>query len=165
MPSEARDELFDYFAQESVSGNLAHQLEQEEEPVVRPKEAPQAAPKRIPIWKRAVMFAGALVVTAGLLSVAMNYSALFAARQELAAAQERLAAQQQNTKVLSESAADNVTLSELYSYAVGNLGMREALGGEITQMGPLEAGYTVQTLQDTERKPTQVNIHLFGGNK
>ena len=87
-----------------------------------------------------------------------------ALRNYLYQMQEQLQEQIQNTAVLENGTAEDMTLSELYEYATGTLGMREATGSEITQMGSLDNGYTVQQMQEEAvRKPTKVRFHLFGG--
>ncbi len=183
MSQENREEVFDYFQQEErihkpisarayISGNLAHQLEEEEEEAwekEQPRKAEPAKGKKIrvrnvPLWQRALILGGVLVIAAGLLRVAMSYSELYTARQELYSMQTRLAEAEQNTAVLENEGDGDMTLSELYAYAVGHLGMQEATGEDITEMGPLETDYTVQESQETQRKETQVNFHLFGGN-
>ena len=168
MPAEAQDELFDYFAPEaSYDGNLAHQpLREEPSPAKAPapKKTPQVTKKSLPLWKRATVLVAVLMVAGGLLMIAAGYSQLFTAKQKLAQMQEQLQEQIQNTAVLENGTAEDMTLSELYEYATGTLGMREATGSEITQMGSLDNGYTVQQMQEEAvRKPTQVRFHLFGG--
>lgn len=165
MPAEARDELYDYFTSGvSYTGNLAHQLEEEEIRVVQPKPEKKAAPvpKRVPLWKRVLLSCAALIVAGGLLHIAMTYSQLYTAKQELAFQEALLVAQQQNTAVMEEGVLENMTMAELYAYATGHLGMREAHNDEITQLGSLDTGYTVQAVQDAERQPTQIKFHLFG---
>ena len=183
MAQEARDELFDYFREEEkehrpisarayISGNLAQELEEEtweeEKPQGTPKKKPVKQQKiktrQVPLWKRVLILGGVLVIAGGLLRVAMSYSELYTARQELYSMQARLAEEEQNTAVLENEGTADMGLSDLYSYAVGHLGMQEASGDDITEMGPLETDYTVQETQDTQRKATQVNFHLFGGN-
>lgn len=180
MPAEAKEELFDYFAQEEpkqkqlsarayISGNLAHQLEEEEilEPerkqAVHPKKA-AVRPKEVPFWKRVAILAGVLVLAAGVLQIAMTYSELYTAKQEKAMMQAKLQETQQETAMMADQTSQEMTLSELYAYATGHLGMREASGGEITEVEALDTGYTEQAAQDAQRRPAQVNFHLFGGN-
>ena len=93
MSQENREEVFDYFQQEErihkpisarayISGNLAHQLEEEEEEAwekEQPRKAEPAKGKKIrvrnvPLWQRALILGGVLVIAAGLLRVAMSYS-------------------------------------------------------------------------------------------
>lgn len=182
MAQEARDELFDYFQEEEkehrpisarayISGNLAQELEEEvweeerpqETPIKKPAKQQKVKTRQVPLWKRILILGGALVIAGGLLRVAMSYSELYTARQELYSMQARLAEEEQNTAVLENEGTADMGLSDLYSYAVGHLGMQEASGDNITEMGPLETDYTVQATQDTQRKATQVNFHLFGG--
>ena len=183
MPAEAKEELFDYFAQEEpkrkqlsarayISGNLAHQLEEEEEEEIleperkqpiRPKKT-AARQKEVPFWKRVAILAGVLILTAGLLQIAMTYSELYTAKQEKALMQARLQETQQETAMMADQTSQEMTLSELYAYATGHLGMREASGEEITEVEALDTGYTEQAAQDAQRRPAQVNFHLFGGN-
>lgn len=178
MPAEA-EELFDYFAQDEpkpepfsarayISGNLAHQLEEEEEeqviqPAARPGKAEQTH-KEVPLWKRAVILAFVLVLAAGLLQVAMTYSELYTAKQERASMQAKLEETKQTTAVIADQTSQDLTLSDLYAYATGHLGMKEASGGEITEVDALDTGYTEQAVQEAQRRPAQVNFHLFGGN-
>ena len=168
MSAEAQEELFDYFAPEaSYDGNLANQpLREEPSPAKAPapKKTPQVTKKSLPLWKRATVLVAVLMVAGGLLMIAAGYSQLFTTKQKLAQMQEQLQEQIQNTAVLENGTAEDMTLSELYEYATGTLGMREATGSEITQMGSLDNGYTVQQMQEEAvRKPTQVRFHLFGG--
>ena len=183
MAQEARDELFDYFQEEEkehrpisarayISGNLAQELEEEPWEEEKFEEAPKKKPvkkqkvktRQVPLWKRVLILGGVLVIAGGLLRVAMSYSELYTARQELYNMQARLTEEEQNTAVLENEGTADMGLSDLYSYAVGHLGMKEASGNDITEMGPLETDYTVQETQETQRKATQVNFHLFGGN-
>ena len=69
--------------------------------------------------------------------------------------QARLAEEEQNTAVLENEGTADMGLSDLYSYAVGHLGMQEASGDDITEMGPLGVGlYRTGNAGHTEESNT-----------
>ena len=94
----------------------------------------------------------------------MTYSELYTAKQERASMQAKLEETKQTTAVIADQTSQDLTLSDLYAYATGHLGMKEASGGEITEVDALDTGYTEQAVQEAQRRPAQVNFHLFGGN-
>ena len=167
-----------------VSGNLAEKrsyyasaLPEEEpveiqEPVV--PEAPQkprkrAVPRlqmlpRVAFPRRMQILAILCVLAIGvsLLTVATASNRLYTAEQKLEDAQTALEKEKNNTAILRDSIRDSITWADLYEYATGDLGMREATGGEVIMLDPLTETYSLQTGDQIERTPTEVRIHMFG---
>ncbi|MBQ7064003.1 MAG: hypothetical protein IJM90_03835 [Firmicutes bacterium] len=173
----------DLFEEEQTytSGNLAYQLapafpdteiwepeftpEEQPETVQKPYVLPQ--PERrpapaFPLYKRVLLIGGVLICGLLMLSIAADYSRLFEARQVLAEQQEILNLERKHSEILKDTAVTGLSLTDLRLYAIEKLSMRDAVSGEIVELGPLNAAYTVQEETQAEHQETQVKFHFFG---
>lgn len=166
-----------YRFQPSTQGSLALEVEyQEEETLERPanirrkkKKPVQKAKGRIRkvenmarIKSKFSFILCAGLIMAGCLAVVLMYIQVFSQESQIVDLQAQLREAQEANAVSQEVVADQMNMTELYSYATGTLGMVEADGSTTIQVKVEDHSYTISSLPVKEISESKVTFHWFG---
>lgn len=166
-----------YRFQPSTQGSLALEVEyQEEETLERPanirrkkKKPVQQAKGRIRkvenmarIKSKFSFILCAGLIMAGCLAVVLMYVQVFSQKSQIVDLQAQLREAQEANAVSQEIVAEQMNMTELYSYATGTLGMVEADGRTTIQVKVEDHSYTISSLPVKEVSGSKVTFHWFG---
>ena len=135
------------------------------QPEPRRKREPQRRVRRVQDPQRQkskrafVLFSGVLLC--GMLSVVVMYTQTFSRQREIRKLEAQLAQVQQQTAMLEEAAAENMSMSDLYAYATEVLGMTEAEAKNIIHVNMEAQSFTTDYTVGA-KKQTKVIFHWFG---
>ena len=173
---EDYEDSTDYRFQPSTQGSLALEVDYQEDVSERP--APKKREQKKPVHKskgqvRKVenmvrikskfnFFLCAGLVMAGCLAVVLMYVQVFSQESKIADLKAQLREAQEMNAVAKEIVAEQMNMTELYSYATGTLGMVEADNGTTILVEIPNNSYTISNLPIREVSGSKVSFHWFG---
>lgn len=102
------------------------------------------------------------LVMAGCLSVVLMYIQVFSQEAQISDLQTQLAQAQEANAIAQNTVGSQMTMTELYGYATGTLGMVEANGKTIIDVTIQNQSYTTSTLPIEDVSESKVSFHWFG---
>lgn len=173
---EDYEDRTDHRFQPSTQGSLALDVDYQEEeplrqePVRREKKRPEQKTKghirkavnMARIKSKFSFFLSAGLVMAGCLAMIMMYIQVFNQESQISDLQSQLREAQEANAVAQTVAAEQMNMTELYSYATGTLGMIEADGKTTIQIKVEDYSYTISNLPIKEVSESKVTFHWFG---
>lgn len=171
---------YDYGYQPYVQGSLAVEVEiPEPYPSEEEFEAEQKRIRREEARKRQLQqlrkaeemarikskfnfFLCAGLVLAGCLAVVLMYMKVFSQEAAVSELEAELQAAKEANAIAQETVINQMTINELYSYAIGTLGMVEADSGTTMQIEVKNQSYTTSSLPTENANTNKVTFHWFG---
>lgn len=171
---------YDYGYQPYVQGSLAVEVEiPEPYPSEEELEAEQKRIRREEARKRQLQqlrkaeemarikskfnfFLCAGLVLAGCLAVVLMYMKVFSQEAAVSELEAELQAAKEANAIAQETVINQMTINELYSYAIGTLGMVEADSGTTMQIEVKNQSYTTSSLPTENANTNKVTFHWFG---
>jgi hypothetical protein len=99
---------------------------------------------------------------AGCLAVVLMYVQVFSQKSQIADLKAQLREAQEMNAVAREVVAEQMNMTELYTYATGTLGMVEADNGTTILVEIPNNSYTISNLPIREVNGSKVSFHWFG---
>ena len=173
---EDYEDSTDYRFQPSTQGSLALEVDYHED--VSESPAPKKREYKKPVRKskgqvRKVenmgrikskfnFFLCAGLVMAGCLAVVLMYVQVFSQESQIADLKTQLREAQDANAVAKEVVAEQMNMTELYTYATGTLGMTEADNETTIVIEIPDNSYTISNLPIREVSGSKVTFHWFG---
>lgn len=173
---ENYDDNTDHRFQPSTQGSLALEVDYQEEmsekpvkkkrehkkPVQKSKGQVRKAENMGRIKSKFNFFLCAGLVMAGCLAVVLMYVQVFSQKSQIADLKAQLREAQEANAVAQEIVAEQMNMTELYTYATGTLGMTEADNETTIVIEIPDNSYTISNLPIREVSGSKVTFHWFG---
>lgn len=173
---DSYDEMSSRSAQPYTHGSLAVEVDIPEELPQRPAPARKQQKKPAQKAKRQIrkaedmarikskfnFFLCAGLVLAGCLSVVLMYIQVFSQETQIGQLQEQLAEAREANAIAQDTVGGQMTMTELYNYATGSLGMVEANANTIIRVKVENQSYTTSSLPVEDASESKVTFHWFG---
>lgn len=177
------DEFFDTYETNAdryysphTEGSLAVEVDYPDEAPQRRPGTPEIRKQPVSVGKRHIrkvesmarikskfnFFLCAGLVMAGCLSVVLMYIQVFNQETQVGELQSQLAEAQAANAMAQNTTADTVTMTDLYTYATGTLGMVEADGKTTIQIQITNQSYTTSNLPIEDASESKVTFHWLG---
>ncbi len=173
---EDYEDSTDYRFQPSTQGSMALEVDYREDVSERP--APKKREHKKPVQKskgqvRKVENMGRIIskfnfflcaglVMAGCLAVVLMYVQVFSQESKIADLKVQLREAQDANAVAREIVSEQMNMTELYTYATGTLGMKEADHNTTILIEVPDNSYTISNLPIREVSGSKVSFHWFG---
>ena len=181
MPKEQLDNFFEDWVPELEYNVLTSQAVPEpeyvpeERPEVRPQrpvrpgrerkvrihKVPETKPKTRRVDRSKIFFLlSAAILLIGCLGVVSGYSDVYSRKAQIDDLKEEIEDAKKSAGTQMTMAASSQDMSEIYSYAINELGMEEADNSDIVMIRLPEKSYTYVTTKPAEQG-SRVTIHWF----
>ena len=148
--------------QEDVSDRPAPKKRENKKPVHKSKGQVRKVENMVRIKSKFSFFLCAGLVMAGCLAVVLMYVQVFSQESRIADLKAQLREAQEMNAVAKEVVAEQMNMTELYTYATGTLGMVEADHETTILVEIPNNSYTISNLPVREVSGSKVSFHWFG---